>query len=260
MNIDEILSSIREERETLIPGSWAQGRTIFGGLTAAILCEATVKGTDPARYLRNFEIGFVRPLEALKPFEIQVETLANGKTVTIKSARIIQEGKVRATARADYVLPLESSVVIDTFTHPQLEEKKGSVPLQGDHLPSFFQYFDNHVATEGIPFYGHEVPELGGWMKFKDAPKKITNSHLICMIDSWPPTASPYYKGFKPLSTLSWSVHFANPNHELSPAVHLGYLAKVNFGENGLSSSHADVWGPGGKLLARSVQTNIIYG
>ena len=260
MSLDELLSSVRQEQETLIPQTWAQGRTTFGGLTAAILCEATVKGTDPARKLRNFEIGFVRPLEALKPFDIQVETLADGKTVTIKSARIIQEGKVRATARADYVLPLRSDILIETFTPPLLKEKENSTPLQGDHLPTFFQHFDNHVATKGIPFSGHEVPEVGGWMGFKESPQKITNSHLICMIDSWPPSASPYYEGFKPLSTLSWSIHFPNATHEILPADHLGYLSKVNFGENGLSSSQAEIWGHGGQLLARSFQTNIIYG
>jgi acyl-CoA thioesterase len=260
MHIDELISSIRAGKETLIPDTWAQGRTTFGGLTAAILCDATRRDTDPARPLRNFEIGFVRPLEALKPFEVQVETLANGKTVTIKSARIIQAGKVKATARADYVLPLESNIVIDTFIVPQLKEKKMSVHLKGDHLPSFFQHFDNYVATEGIPFCGQEVPELGGWMKFKDAPQKITDAHLICVIDSWPPAAAPHYEGFKPLSTLSWSVHFANPTHNVSPAEHLGYLSKVNFGENGLSSSQAEVWGPDGQLLARSFQTDIIYG
>ncbi|WP_028469007.1 thioesterase family protein [Neptunomonas japonica] len=260
MHIDELLSSIRADQETLIPDSWAQGRTTFGGLTAAILCESTKRDTDPARYLRNFEIGFVRPLEALKPFEVQVETLANGKTVTIKSARIIQDGKVRATARADYVLPLDSNIIIDAFSSPKLLDKKMSAPLKGDHFPSFFQHFDNYVATEGIPFSGQAVPELGGWMKFKETPEKLTDSHLICVIDSWPPAASPYYDGFKPLSTLSWSIHFANPTYEVSPAEHLGYLAKVNFGENGLSSSQAEVWGPEGQLLARSFQTNIIYG
>lgn len=260
MNLEEILSSISEERETLIPETWAQGRTTFGGLTAAILCEATVKGTDPIRKLRNFEIGFARPLEALKPFEIQIETLANGKTVTIKSARIIQEGKVRATARADYALPLESRVLIDTFSTPQLKEKRSSIRLQGDHLPVFFQHFDNHIATEGIPFHGHDVPEIGGWMGFKESPRKMTDSHLICVIDSWPPTASSYYKGFKPLSTLSWSIHFADPGHEVSPTEHLGYQSKVNFAKNGLSSSQAKIWEPGGKLLAISIQTNIIYG
>lgn len=260
MHIDEILNSIHSGENVLIPESWAQGRTTFGGLTAAILCQATSLNVDPSRRLRNFEVGFVRPLEALKPYEISVETLANGKTVTIKSARIIQEGKVRATARADYVLPLESDVKIDTFTAPNLKQPEASIALEGDHLPNFFNYFDGHVATAGIPFSGEEVPELGGWVKFKEAPQAISDAHLVCMIDAWPPTASPHYIGFKPLSTISWSIHFANSASRLSPEDYLGYHAKVNFGEQGISSSNAEIWGADGQLLATSVQTNIIYG
>ena len=199
-------------------------------------------------------------MEAHKRLDIQVETLVNGKTVTIKSAKIFQEDKLRATARADYVLPLESRVTIDTFTPPPIKEKALSAHLRGEELPSLFQHFDNHIATEGIPFSGHDVPELGGWMRFKEAPEKISDAHLICLIDSWPPTASPYYKGFKPLSTLSWSIHFTRAKLDVSPVDHLGYLAKVSFGETGLSSSRSEIWSPGGQLLATSVQTNIIYG
>ena len=88
----------------------------------------------------------------------------------------------------------------------------------------------------------------------------LTDSHLVCIIDSWPPTAAPHYEGFKPLSTISWGIHFAEPVSEVNPREHLGYLSKVNFGKNGLSSSEAEVWSPAGKLIARSFQTNIIYG
>ncbi len=260
MNIDEILSFIREGREILIPDTWAQGRTIFGGLTAAILCEATAKETESNRKLTNFSINFIRPFETLKPFEIKVETQVNGKRVTIKSASIIQEGKIRAAARADYVLPLESRVIIDTFTPPQLKEKNSCIYAQDDDWPPFFRNFDNHIATKGFPFRGPSIPEMGGWMGFKEPLNKITNSHLICMIDSWAPTASIYYRGAKPVSTLSWNIHFSNTGHVFLPNDHLGYLSKINFGENGLSSSQADIWEPGGKLLAKSFQTNIIYG
>ena len=260
MHIDEILNAIHAGENKLIPESWAQGRTIFGGLTGAILCQATKIDTDPARRLRNFEVGFARPFEAMKPYEIEIETLANGKTVTIKSARIVQEGKVRATARADYVLPIESNVHIDTFVVPKLKRQDDSIALEGMQLPNFFNYFDNYVATEAIPFSGKGIPELGGWVRFKDASQQITDAHLVCMIDSWPPTASPYYKGFKPLSTISWSIHFAHSADRLSPEEHIGYHAKVNFGESGISSSNAEIWGADGKLLAKSVQTNIIYG
>ena len=260
MQIDEILDSVISGENRLIPESWAQGRTTFGGLTAAILCQAAETGICPTRPLRNFEIGFVRPVEALVPYELEVETLANGKTVTIQSARICQAGKVRATAKADYVLPIDSVVSVDSFSAPRIKKKEDSQRLDRDGLPNFFQYFDAHLATDGIPFSGHEVPELGGWVRFKTPPRRISNAHLLCMIDSWPPTASTLYQGFKPVSTISWNVHLAHAAKSLSPESYIGYFSRVNFSKNGISSSNAEVWSPDGRLLAKSHQTNIIYG
>lgn len=260
MHLDTLLAAIAAEEPVTVPEHWAQGRTTFGGLTAAILCQATARNVDPDRDLRSVTIGFVRPLEMGVPFTIELETLASGKTVTIRSAQLIQTGKVRATAQVDYVKPLDSQVVITPFQPPPLTAVGDEVALAGEQLPAFFQHFDNHVATDGIPFRSHAVPELGGWMRFREAPQAITNAHLICMIDSWPPTASPHYEGFKPLSTLSWTMHLTQAASAVSPSDYLGYLAKVSFGQNGLSASDAVIWAPDGRLLARSYQTNIIYG
>jgi hypothetical protein len=41
---------------------------------------------------------------------------------------------------------------------------------------------------------------------------------------------------------------------------YLGYHSVAEFNEGGISSSSAYIWRPDGRLLAKSVQTNIIYG
>lgn len=258
-NLDQLLRAY-DAGTIVIPDSWAQGRTAYGGITAALLCHASTKHIDPARRLRNIEVSFLRPLETLKPFDIEVEILANGKTVTMTSARLMQEGKLRAMAKADFVASLEASVEIDNFQPPAIKPRSECLSMKLDFLPAFISHFDNHLATEALPFSNSRTPELGGWIKFDEPISALTDAHLLCLIDSWPPTAAPYYDGFKPLSTISWGVHFAEPVHSISPDAHLGYLSKVNFGKDGLSSSDAVIWGPNGELLARSFQTNIIYG
>ena len=260
MHIDEILARVECGERPLVPESWGQGRTTFGGLTGAILCQALMAGVDSDRVLRNLDVSFVRPFEALKPYNLDVEEFANGKTVCIKQVRLVQDGKIRAVAKGDFVRMLESAVHIDTFIAPNLPAIADSRLLVGDDLPDFFGMFEAYVATKGMPFSGTDVPELGGWMRFNETPVQLTESHLVCLIDSWPPTASPFYEGFKPLSTVSWSIHFANPVTTLASDSFVGYHSKVNFGEGGISSSSAEIWAPEGKLLAKSVQTSIIYG
>lgn len=260
MHIDDILAATRNHESIQIPANWGQGRTLFGGVTGAILCQACAEGIEPARLLKSFEVGFVRPFEAHKPYEISIEVLAEGRTVIIKEARITQAGKLRATGRANFVRPLESEVVIEPFVVPDIKPLADSVAMNSLPLPDFIHHFDNYCGTEGLPFSATNTDQLGGWMRYKEAPKTMSDAHLVGLIDAWPPTASPRYTEFKPLSTLTWTIHFAHPARLLQSDQHLGYLAKVNYGENGLSSSTTQVWDQQGNLVANSFQTNIIYG
>jgi acyl-CoA thioesterase len=116
------------------------------------------------------------------------------------------------------------------------------------------------VTTKGLPFQGSEVPELGGWMRFDVAPDTVTKSHLVCLIDSFPPAPMTYYDRVVPLSTVNWGIHFAEPLDGVSGEDFLGYLARVNFLKDGYGSSAADIWAPDGRLLAKSYQTFVIYG
>ena len=132
--------------------------------------------------------------------------------------------------------------------------------IRGPGVPAFTQYLDFRVTTKGLPFQGSKVPELGGWMRFDAAPDTITKSHLVCLIDAWPPAPVSYYDQVVPLSTINWGIHFAEPLDGIGGDDFLGYLARVNFFKDGYGSSAADIWAPDGRLLAKSYQTFVMYG
>ncbi|MEO1576172.1 MAG: thioesterase family protein, partial [Pseudomonadota bacterium] len=124
----------------------------------------------------------------------------------------------------------------------------------------FTQHMDFWAMTDGVPFQGHEVPELGGWMRFDHGPAVFTPSHLVCLTDTWPPAAVPYLRKVVPMSSINWVMHFAAPLDDIRGDDYLGYLARVNFFKDGYGSSAADIWAPDGRLLATSYQTFVIYG
>ncbi len=262
MLFDEIRALAGAGAELAVPASWAQGRTVYGGLSAGLLCDAVSDGVDPTRRLRYLEVGFLRPLEAEKPFMIRMEEVSAGRTVVVRTAEIVQESKVRVTVQANFITRLDSETKIETFRPPELKSwnAEGAVPMRGPLLPAFTQFIDFHVTTEGMPFHGPKVAELGGWMRFDAAPETFTKSHLVCLIDAWPPAASPYYERMVPLSSINWGIHFAEPLDGISGDDFLGYLARVNFLKDGYGSSTADIWAPDGRLLAKSYQTFVIYG
>lgn len=260
MHIHDILDAAYKGKYMPISGHWGQGRTIYGGMSGAILCAAAHQGVDADRVLKQLDITFIRPMLADTEYQVEIDTLANGKTLTVQEARLLQEDKVRVKATANFLKPLVSEVCIANFVAPQLASKQHGFHFNDDLLPAFIQHFDNYSTTKGAPFSGTDTDELGGWMRYKTAPERLTPALLVGLIDAWPPTASPNYAGFKPLSTIGWTIHFANSLEHTKPEQHLGYLAKVNHAADGLSSSQAQIWNQQGQLLATSYQTNIIYG
>ena len=261
MQIDQVLDAIRDADPIVVSEDWAQGRTLYGGITGAILCEFVGQDIEDSRRLRNLEIGFVRPFEAGKPYHIELETLAQGRTATIRAARIIQEDKVRATAKADFVAPFESQVAAQCFIAPGIPEPDQCKQFSRYQVPDFHRnFFQGSLASPAYPFSGEQTTEIGGWVGFKIPPRQLRDAHLVCLIDAWPPAITPRYASRKPLSTLSWSMHFADPVRGTAPDQPVGYYARVNYADSGLSSTHADIWDRQGRLLAKSQQLNLVYG
>jgi acyl-CoA thioesterase len=260
VHIDDILSEVALGQSPIVPANWAQGRTTYGGLTAAILLQAAMGGVDPERKLRTMDVNFTRPFEAESPYDIEVETLGEGKTLTVVQARLIQDGKLRAIIRADFCRPLDSDTTVNTFEVPAIRPQDESFPIQGPMVPTFFQHMEAFLASHVPPFGGKPFPEMNGWMRFKHAPSQVGIPHLVGLIDAWPPTAATYRDRPVPVSTISWHMHFTLDAHDFGPEDFLGYHSKVSFDEAGISSSTAYIWCPDGRLLAKSVQSNVIYG
>lgn len=261
MLFDEIKAIAAARHEVVIPASWAQGRTVFGGLSAALLCDAVLQGVDPVRRLRYLKVGFLRPLETEQPFRIEMKEKSAGGTVIVRSAQIVQEDIIRVAVEANFITELKSAIQIRTFRPPRLKpwNAESAMRMRGPGFPAFTQYIDFRTTTEGLPFQGHEVPELGGWMRFETAPETFAEPHLVCLIDAWPPAPVPYYDHIVPLSSINWTIHFAEPLDGVHGDQLLGYLARVNYFDNGYGSSSADIWAPDGRLLAKSYQTFVIY-
>lgn len=262
MEFDRIRAVAASGGDVVVPASWGQGRTVYGGLSAGLLCDTVSQQVSPERRLRYLKISFLRPLEADKPFSLQMEELSAGRTLTVRTGQIIQDDVVRVAAKANFVARLESQVEVETFEAPGLKpmDADGVARLRGPGLPAFTQFIDFRAATGGLPYQGKGAPELGGWMRFEKAPESISESHLVCLIDAWPPVPVSYYDRPAPVSTINWVIHFAEPLDGVHGEDFLGYLARVNFFKDGYGSSTADIWAPDGRLLAKSYQTFVIYG
>ena len=94
MEIDELFTLARNETKFSVPSTWTQGRTIYGGLTAALIIEAIHKQVSSDQVLRSIHCNFSAPSKAEETISIHTSLLREGKTISQWSGQLIQDETV----------------------------------------------------------------------------------------------------------------------------------------------------------------------
>ena len=78
-----------------VPETWMQGRTTYGGLTAALCLQAAMP-TSGGRQIRSAQVAFVGPVSG--DVECTATLLREGKNTVFTSVRMMGEAGVAAVA------------------------------------------------------------------------------------------------------------------------------------------------------------------
>ncbi|WP_395342992.1 acyl-CoA thioesterase [Ningiella sp. W23] len=266
MNIDELLAIASSQQEDntkafLIPKKWSQGRTVFGGLSAAMLYEASKQYVASERLLRSMSTNFVGPLISEQAFNISVEIVREGKNVSQLQARAIQNGKVCVVSQFCFAADRVSKTGVENNeSHSMALPKKAKfIPQIPKVTPKFLQHFDLAIESGGTPFTGKKTSHYHGWMRFKKAPKTSNEAHLICLLDAWPPTLIQQLKWPAPASTVSWNVEFIYPHKQIEPSDWFAYKEDTRQAANGYGHTEATCWDAHGEVVALSRQTVAVF-
>ena len=268
VNIDQIFEQIPPFKRPLapindivVPSSWAQGRTVFGGLSAGLLYQAIVNQWASPLVLRSLSAHFLRPLKVDTSFSIQVAVLRQGKNTAVIEAQAIQDGAVCATITTCFGVARATKVVVKADDQHQMRApKRGSFLMKIPALgPAFLRHVDLDIVSGGMPFVGGKAAEYAGYMRFKKQPAAITDAHIIALIDCWPPTVLQMIKGPAPASTLSWNLEFIHPHNPIDPSSWLGYQAVTRQSDEGFAHTEANIWDAEGKLIAISRQVVAVF-
>lgn len=268
MQIDDLLSAVethvtsQEKLATLsIPKDWSQGRTCYGGLSAAMVYHAIRQSISPERVMRSFTCNFVGPLNVETPFRIETEILREGKNASQVIGKAIQDDGVSVMCQASFGISRESKIAVaNTDTHEMALPKKAKfIPQIPKVTPKFLRHFDLAIEDGGLPFTGSKKHHIHGWMRYKDAPSTFTDSHLIGMIDAWPPTLLQMLRWPAPASSMSWNLEFIHPHKALLPTDWFAYQASTRQAADGYGHTEANIWDQHGELVAISRQTVAIF-
>ena len=110
MLFDEIRAAAATGADLSVPPSWGQGRTVYGGLSAALATDRLADGVDPAYPLRYLNVNFLKPLAPDTPFRIDVVEVTTGRTIITRSASVVQDDIARVTVKANFVTALENPI------------------------------------------------------------------------------------------------------------------------------------------------------
>lgn len=260
MNFSEVLRNARSETDTTIPEGWMQGRAAFGGLAAALVYEAIAEQSGDAP-MRSLTISFVAPAKNGK-LDLRAHVLRRGRSVTQIEGHGSQDGQVVTAALASFGHPRQSSIQIElprapVFTPP--EECEAIPDIEGI-TPEFARHFDYRIAQGGLPYSGIGDTRFGGWVRFRNCDEQITVSHLLALIDAWPPAVLQMLKELAPASSLTWTLELMEPLSQCRASDWWQYQADIEQAGDGYAVIQARIWDTEGRPVALSRQTVTVFG
>ncbi len=262
MNFAKLLEVAASGAEVTIPSTWAQGRASFGGVIAALVFDRMAHVVAPGRPMRSMQVSFVGPVTPDEPATVESEILREGKAVSQVLGRIVQGGDSRLVALASFGGDRESAVAVESLPAPEAKavEDCKELPYIKGVTPEFTQHIEMRWAFGGFPFSGSGGRDMGGWMRFREAPDAITDAHIVALVDAWPPAVLPHLKSPAPASSLSWALDIMHPRPEIRAGDWLLYRAVIDQAGAGYGHTQAGIWTSRGELVATSRQTVTVFG
>ena len=258
MSLPEVLAAARPIDGGFaadIPTDWMQGRTSYGGFSAALALVAAQRLADDLQPLRSATVNFVGPLAG--EVQVRAKVLRRGRNASWISAEVANAAGVGLTATFVFMGPVEASalhlhdVPMPAYAVP-LEQ---AVPLPEHAGPSFAPNFERRFAQ---PRTDVKVPEILWWERLRDTAGLDPMVALILLADALPPGVMPL-TGPAPISSMTWLINLLTPLPQTSEGWYL-LQARGNYAEKGCSSQDMAIWNTAGEAVAVGMQSIAVFG
>lgn len=189
------------------PEDWAQGRTLYGGMTAALAYEAVKRSQPDLAPLRSAQFAFIGPATGRLRFSPML--LRRGRSSTIVAVDCAnEEGPV---ARATFVFGAarESVVAHDYMAAPAVPaaDACGRFRNEDGAHRGFWNNFETRLAMGGRLFDASAPrPEFGVWVRYRDPGDVDSTTALLAAADCLPPAAMVHFPKPAPISSMTWGI------------------------------------------------------
>jgi len=240
-----------------VTDDWKQGRTTYGGLSAALCVEAAQRTFPEAPPLRSAQFAFVGP--AAGELAIQVKPLRQGKSTLFVAVDLVGEQGVATHGVLTFGAARVSALDYGEVPAPAVaapEACESFFPENRAGAPHFSAQFEVRKAGGTRPLAGGP-PEYLLWIRHRD-PAATSLSALVALADMPPPPAMALFPQFGPISTMTWSLDVVGLPREDDDGWRLLRTRAETIGE-GYSTQEMHLWDSQGRPLILARQNVAIF-
>ena len=266
MHFAELIDAVRRQDDALvldIPENWKQGRTAYGGLTAALCLHGARTLAGETRALRSAMISFVGP--STETARVTAARLRQGRNASSVRASLVS-GETHATEavftfadQRDSAVAYADARLPDASPPPHADAQGGTYP---DGAPAFTKNFQIKHARGPFPFMGEAgdgPPEQCAWVRHRAPEARDHPLALIALGDALAPAVTAEMTGFAPVSSMTWMIDFVEDAPETE---HGWWLLRsvTDHAAGGFSTQDMTIWNTHGALIAKARQMVAVFG
>lgn len=267
---DELLGMMVQEGETYkttLPQDWLQGRTAFGGLSAALCFEAAQRAGEELPPLRSAHFAFIGP--AAGELTMTPTLLRRGKSAAYYG--VDQIGEKGMATRALLCFGAERPSAIDhidlpapnvppaeecgSLWPPMTPEEEAEAAKRPKH---FGQHFEQLYAGGSRPRTEDKDPMIQVWVRHKDEETASSMVRLIALADAMPAASFLLFPERAPFSTMTWSIDVLTDDLTCKSGWWLAQ-SRAEATSQGYSAQAMTMWNDEGRPVLAMRQTVAIF-
>lgn len=198
----------REGRiEANVPDDWMQGRTTYGGLTAALAMESARQLAEDLP-VRSVQVAFIGPVGG--HVVIAPKLLRRGKNTAFVNVDLVTEAGVVARCIFGFGARRASELAFSHLPAPDhgAPDDTPTYFTEGAVRASFLRNFDLRLVDGGRPLDGTDSNSVTLWLRHTDDRAPTDATAVLALADAPPPAIFPMMKEFAPFSSMTWMAEF----------------------------------------------------
>jgi acyl-CoA thioesterase len=242
----------------VLTDDWLQGRTAYGGLSAALCVEAARRAVPDLPPLRSAQFTFIGP--ASGPLSVEAKVLRQGKSAVFVSVDLSGDAGIATHALLSFGVARSSVISRQTLAMPKVKPIGDSESFfTGDRpLINFQRHFESRFAGGARPFSPGADPEYLIWFRHRDEAAREGIVPLVALADAPPPAAMVIFPQPAPISTITWSLDLLSE----SPTTNDGWWlvrSTAEIAHQGYSTQTMVIWNTDGEPVASARQNVAIF-